>query len=210
MACSRENFTDLNLEELSKCWIEGQYVSLHNVQPPYGKPSWFDEEKFKSGKQFVKKYYGSIFFAHLVSLTMLLYSPQVLKPMIFTGKSETPEKSYRRYVSTAIHVLSWYHGDIWDPNDKARKNLEKVKTYHEAVAKATNSAKTRNKVDTLDVSACGPPLHGGCPLRQSIQKDLNDAIPDSHYGPFFHPSYHSFHYSSNSKIPYFNQVYNCF
>lgn len=211
MAVQEKILTELDalgdVETTTKSWINGQYVPLRVGEAPHDKPSWFDDEKFKAGKEFVQKYYGSIFFAHLVSLTMLLYSPQVLKPMIFTQKSETPEKSYKRYVSTAIHVLSWYHGDIWDPQNKARRSLEKVKKLHEDVARITNSPDKRAVVDNLNISSCGLPLHQGCPLHLSIQQDFNDVIPDSQYGPLFHPSYHTFHnVSHDNRIPYFNQV----
>ena len=112
---------DEEMQQLLKNLIEGQHLLVYLGEIPDGRPTWYDEEKFEAGRQFVKKYYGGIFFAHLVSLTLLIYSPQVLKPLIFTGKSETPKKSYRRYISTTLHVMNWYQGDIWKTGSKATK-----------------------------------------------------------------------------------------
>lgn len=198
-----ESSDDEEMKESLKDLIDGQHVLVYMGNIPDGRPTWFDEEKFEAGKQFVRKYYGGIFFAHLVSLTLLLYSPQVLKPLIFTGKSETPRKSYRRYISTTVHVMSWYNGDIWKTDSKARQSLQTVRHYHSETATRFNSLELRSSVDKADITNCGRLLHKGRPIVEIIRKDFN-AIPDC---PFLHLLDNSYrNLSSDNPIPYFNQV----
>lgn len=185
--------------------FEGQYKELINGDIPEGTPSWYDQEKFLIGQQFARKYRGGIFFAHLIALTLLVFSPQVLKPLIFTGKSETPRKSYRRYISTAMHVMSWYCGDIWQTNSKARQSLQIVRQLHSTNAARMNSPEVRPLVDAINISSCGQALHQGRPVNQLIHHDLSSLSSC----PFVHmldDSYKSFNATSARSIPYFNQV----
>ena len=196
---------DEEMQQLLKNLIEGQHLLVYLGEIPDGRPTWYDEEKFEAGRQFVKKYYGGIFFAHLVSLTLLIYSPQVLKPLIFTGKSETPKKSYRRYISTTLHVMNWYQGDIWKTGSKARQSLQTVRQYHSDTAARVNSPELRRTVDKMDITSCGRPLHKGRPLVEYIQKDLS-TIPNCPLLHLLNDNYKSFATSSDKPVPYLNQV----
>lgn len=196
---------DEDLEKRLKSLFKGQRELVYVDNIPDGKPHWFDEEKFEAGRQFVKKYRGGVFFAHLTSLTLLIYSPQVLKPLIFTGKSETPRKSYARYISTTLHVLSWYKGDIWQSGSTARKSLQKVRQYHTDAALRVNSPEIRPLVDMVDISNCGKQLHKGRPLLGTLQKDFS-TIPECPYLHLLNESYSNFVASSTDPVPYFNQV----
>jgi hypothetical protein len=148
---------------------------------------------------------SGIFFSHLVSLIMMLYSPQVLKPLIFTKKSETPLKSYRRYISTTVHVMSWYMGDIWQTHSQARKSLQMVRQYHTNAAECLNSPEIRPLVDKMEITNCGRPLHKGRPIVAALQQDLRN-IPDCPFFPLLNESYKNFYATPTEQVPYLNQV----
>jgi len=170
LSCRDDGLVDL--EKSIHLLLKGQKEGVQLGKIPEGHPPWFDESKYLAGLRMVDKYYGGILVAHIASLTLLVYSPQVLKPLIFTGKSETPEKSYRRYVSTSVHVLSWYRGDIWKPGSKARQSLQYVRNLHSNAAVNLNSAENRPLVDKINISNCGEKLDRGRPLIESIRDDL--------------------------------------
>lgn len=199
-------FGEEEMEKIMKQLIEGQHFLVNLGEDiPAGTPPWFDEKKFEAGKQFVKKYYGGIFFCHLVSLIMMLYSPQVLKPLIFTEKSETPKKSYRRYISTSIHVMSWYMGDMWQADSKARRSLRLVRQYHTDAATRLNSVEIRPSVDNTEITKCGLPLHKGQPILEVLQKDFS-SIPNCPFLSQLNGSYKNADAFPVEQIPYLNQL----
>lgn len=193
------------MEDRVRDLLEGQnrLVNVGNI--PNGTPPWFDKEKFADGRDFVKKYYGGIFFAHLISLTAMLFSPQVLKPLIFTGKSETPKKSYQRYIRTTLHVMNWYFGDIWETDSKARRSLQLVRQYHSDAATHLNSPAVRPFVDKVDISHCGETVHQDQSLIQALQEDLS-SVPDCPFLSSLNENYFYFKKESHTSIPYINQV----
>lgn len=136
---------------------------------------------------------------------MMLYSPQVLKPLIFTEKSETPKKSYRRYISTSIHVMSWYMGDMWQADSKARRSLRLVRQYHTDAATRLNSVEIRPSVDNTEITKCGLPLHKGQPILEVLQKDFS-SIPNCPFLSQLNGSYKNADAFPVEQIPYLNQV----
>lgn len=134
---------------------------------------------------------------------MMLYPAQVLKPLIFTEKSETPKKSYRRYISTTIHVMNWYKGDVWQAGSKARQSLRLVRQYHTNAAIRLNSPEIRPSVDKMEITNCGIPFHKGKPMLELLQKDLS-TIPNCPFLPLLNGSYKND--MSIDQVPYLNQV----
>lgn len=92
------------------CWWfrVGQDVLVGLGQIPDQPPSWYDPAKFQRGQQFFQRNFAGIFMAHMLSLITLLSSPQILKPLIFTQRSETTWKAFERYISTVVHVSCWW------------------------------------------------------------------------------------------------------
>ena len=206
---NRPSYNDSNnadMEAMMKSLIEGQYKLVYLGEIPKIKPPWFDEAKFQQGRQFAQNYYGGLMFSHLLSLTLLVFSPQVLKPLIFTGRSETPKKTYFRYISTTVHVSSWYRGgDIFDPSSKAHQSLQQVRNYHSKTAQIVNALETRPQVDTCNASWANRPLHRGRPLHESFRKDLGFIVDC----PFLHlldDNYKTMDHLSSKPVPYLNQV----
>jgi ER-bound oxygenase mpaB/B'/Rubber oxygenase, catalytic domain len=170
---NKSAITCQTIEELTKAMLEAQYIAVQTGLIQAEKPGWFDELKFKAGQDFVDKYFGSLFYAHLIGLLATLFSPRALKPLIYTNKSETPRKAYQRYISTTVHIMSWYRGDVWNNENIAYKSLQQVRNYHENVASVANSPDTRCLIDTADISSCGRTLHNGRPLLKFIRLDLS-------------------------------------
>ena len=194
-----------------KTIIEGQHKLVNLDEIPSGKkPVWLNQEKFNTGRQFVLNFYGGVMFSHFVSLIMTLFSPQALKPLIFTERSHTPTKAYRRYISTTVHVSSWYRGgDIFQPESLAHQSLQKVRNYHSKTAEAVNNPMNQLLLDGMTSSWCNQPLHVGRPLCPVLRKDFNDVI-DREYLNLLHENYKTLTPSSPNSIQFFNQVLNYF
>jgi hypothetical protein len=111
-----------------------------------GPPDDFDLEKFERGKKFFQHHLFSCTFAMLISLISGLSVSNLLDPLVFTGQSDTPSKSIRRYFSTFHHILQWHFGNVWDPTTRAHNSITKVRHMHNNVrrAMADSVTKTRN------------------------------------------------------------------
>ncbi|CAL4212069.1 unnamed protein product, partial [Meganyctiphanes norvegica] len=101
-----------------------------DCENPLTKPKWVDEKKMARGQAYFKRYFLMMFTSKLVSLMCILAYESILKVLRFTGKSSTPQTAYRRYLGTLKHIISWYSGDIWDPQSKAHRSLVMVRKMH--------------------------------------------------------------------------------
>lgn len=52
----------------------------------------------------------------LCSLVIGMSVTDLLDPLAFTEKSDTPKKSLIRYLKTMMYVVQWHCGNIWDVN----------------------------------------------------------------------------------------------
>ena len=69
----------------------------------------------------------------LNSLILGLSFDPLLSVLVYTGKSGSGKKSFRRYKSTLFHVLNWFTTDIFDPNSAGYKSIEKVRMIHKSI-----------------------------------------------------------------------------
>ncbi|XP_063853304.1 uncharacterized protein LOC135096037 [Scylla paramamosain] len=147
--------------------LEGLNVPGDSGNPPVA-PPWLDKALFNKGRQFYQRYFFCVFMSDLVALLMLFTVNRILRPLIYTGRSDTALKALRRYVSTISHVITWYSGDMWEPSDPAHKDIMQVRQIHKAAAKTFNSATHSEKVDTASTSAslCV------CPFSTPVMEDL--------------------------------------
>lgn len=129
-------------------------------------PPWLDRELFDKGRQFYHRYFFCIFMSDLVALLMLFTVNRILRPLIYTGRSDTALKALRRYVSTISHVMTWYSGDIWNPEDPAHKDILQVRQIHKSAAKTFNLAAI--KVDNATTN-----LKCACPFSTPVMEDLH-------------------------------------
>lgn len=93
-----------------------------------------------------------------------------MQPLIFTQKSETVFKSFKRYVGTVVHVTSWYYGDVWQKDHPARRSIQKVRTMHSHANRRVNDPEIRTRVDGSGMAQCGDPFDEPSML-SSLQKD---------------------------------------
>ncbi|KAK7074861.1 hypothetical protein SK128_014045 [Halocaridina rubra] len=140
-------------------------------QNPPEMPPWLDLERFNLGRKFYEKYLFCIFFADLLSLLMMFSVSRVLRPLIYTDRSDTPMKAMRRYVSTICHIITWFTGDVWNPNDHAHKDILKVRSIHNKSSNILNSSVTYDHLKTLTVQDKGH-KEPSCPFSPAIRHDL--------------------------------------
>lgn len=120
-------------------------------------------------------------FAMFNSLVCGLSVINLLKPLVFTGESDTPPKSRDRYEKTAAIVSQWHFGNIWDVNSKARKYLQTVCGLHDGTrTKMMNSEAPVDKTVYLsqyDMSLVQTAFIGGIvmyPKQFGIRSDGDD------------------------------------
>lgn len=158
---------------------------------PTDQPSWYDPIKFQRGQDFARRHFAGISLAHFVSLITMLTSPQILKvlneyltnrilnkatyhlldqPLIFTQKSETVMKSFKRYVGTVVHVTAWYFGDVWQKDHPARQSIQMVRHMHDHGSRQMNHPERHKLVDDAGIAECGAPFKDPSML-PSLHKD---------------------------------------
>eukprot|EP01125_Pyxidicula_operculata_P022109 TRINITY_DN8892_c0_g1_i1.p1 TRINITY_DN8892_c0_g1~~TRINITY_DN8892_c0_g1_i1.p1 ORF type:complete len:350 (+),score=51.39 TRINITY_DN8892_c0_g1_i1:21-1070(+) len=119
--------------------------SEHGEADELKPPSWMDYQRYKKGQEVYEKFSFNIYFSMLLALLVGLSVLELLFPLMFTKKSNTPMKSANRYFHTSEHIRSWYEGDIFDKNDKAHKSVMQVRKMHEHVKVALTKDKEESK-----------------------------------------------------------------
>ncbi|XP_045112120.1 uncharacterized protein LOC123505115 [Portunus trituberculatus] len=154
--------------------LEGLNVPGDSGNPPVA-PPWLDKVLFNKGRQFYQRYFFCVFMSDLVSLLMLFTVNRILRPLMYTGRSDTALKALRRYVSTISHVIAWYSGDMWDPADPAHKDIMQVRQIHKAAAKTFNSPTHVQKVDAASITttAAAAASECACPFAAPLMQDLH-------------------------------------
>ena len=94
-------------------------------------PDDFNLDRFERGQMFFQRNMAACLFPMFNSLVCGFSVIPLLKPLVFTGESDTPPKSRDRYEKTAAIVTQWHFGNIRDVNSKARKYLQTVCGLHE-------------------------------------------------------------------------------
>ncbi|KAG7163506.1 uncharacterized protein LOC121872564 [Homarus americanus] len=138
-------------------------------------PEWLDRELFNRGRQFYQRYLFCIFFSDLLSLLVMFSISRILRPLIYTERSDTPRRALRRYVSTIMHVITWFSGDVWDPLDHAHKDIMTVRSTHKNSAQIFNSSTHYEEVETMDVKK-KKHEEPRCPIYPAICQDLQPQV----------------------------------
>lgn len=118
-------------------------------------PDWLDRELFDCGRKFYERYLFCMSFSELLSLVMMLSMNSALRPLIYTGLSDSPMKALRRYFSTLLHIITWFTGDVWNPSDPAHKDVLSIRSTHYKLAHIFNSSTISEKVGSVTVSKRG-------------------------------------------------------
>lgn len=178
--CNKSIF-DSVLPDYLKILMDGMDVGGDSGSPLDGKPEWFDLDKFRRGQRVATKYLFGLLLAETLSLLMLLSFPRTLLSLTFTRKSDTPYKSFRRYLSTVMRIRSWYLDDIWQPGTEGHKNIGVVRAMHEKARREMHNTKFDEvyKKGTLSRS-CTFGCKGAAiwsPLHEMIRKDFQGSCP---------------------------------
>lgn len=85
-------------------------------------------------------------FSSFNGLLLILQLPDGLEPLLSTGNSKDIPSLYKRYLSTILHVKSWYDDDVFNPETKGYKSIRQVRAMHRRVQQIMN-----DKFDVGDV-----------------------------------------------------------
>ncbi|KAF0305536.1 hypothetical protein FJT64_022825 [Amphibalanus amphitrite] len=96
-------------------------------------PDWLDTKKLARARELHLQYWPLMNNAQVMSLFLSFAFFENTKPLLYTGRSDTPPRARRRYLETALHVHTWALGDIWKPGDPAYRSADIVRGMHRAV-----------------------------------------------------------------------------
>jgi len=105
-----------------------------------------DPSLVKEGQAFIQRNFFGIFFAHFVSLIILLCYTPVRMILLRTGKSFPMSASRQRYLSTLLHIKLWYEDDILSPKSRASKDILKIGCLHQK-ASIMNKSRHPNQLE---------------------------------------------------------------
>ncbi|GFG32710.1 hypothetical protein Cfor_04164 [Coptotermes formosanus] len=173
--------TESVLPEYLRVLLDGMDVCGDSGCPLDAKPEWFDVDKFRRGQRVGTKYLFGLILAEMLSLFMLLSFPGPRLSLIFTRKSHTPYKSFKRYLSTVTRVGSWYFDDIWQPGTKGHENIQVVRAMHQ---KARNKLHNTKLDEVYKKGTLSKNCTFGCkgaaiwsPLHEMIREDFQGSCP---------------------------------
>lgn len=102
------------------------------------KPEWLDEIRFSKAHTAINKFQMGVDFSSFTGLLLILQLPDGLEPLLSTGKSKDVASLFDRYLSTVLHVRSWYTDDIFDSTTKGYKSIRQVRAMHRNVQRIMN------------------------------------------------------------------------
>ncbi|XP_039289227.1 uncharacterized protein LOC111064063 isoform X2 [Nilaparvata lugens] len=135
-----EEEPDEECEFLRHLREEGLQCPMSPAPPGDTRPPWFDAAKYRLGQQFASRYYACVSFAETCSLLALFLFDDGLKPLVWTGASGTPYTAFRRYLSTAVKVKSWFETDLFTEGTVGHQSIRTVNAMHAQVSRALNDA----------------------------------------------------------------------
>lgn len=162
---------DPMLPEYLSLLLEGMNVCGDSGCPMNPKPEWVDLDKFRRGQRVAMKYLFGLMLAEMLSLMLILTYPHGLHPLVFTRKSDTPFKSFKRYLSTLIRVRSWYSDDIWKPGTEGHRNVNVVRAMHESVRQGLHNTKPEDLPKKIRLSG-----NSKCVCKDAIWSPLHEKI----------------------------------
>ncbi|EDV92583.1 uncharacterized protein LOC6563149 [Drosophila grimshawi] len=99
-------------------------------------PSWYNEQLFKRGQGYFRKYRFVMTSGMLAGLIAVLAIPSILRVLICTRQSSNTLSAYRRYLRTIFHAQAWYFNSIDDPNGKFWTSIASVRQAHSRSSRA--------------------------------------------------------------------------
>ncbi|CAH2051906.1 unnamed protein product, partial [Iphiclides podalirius] len=104
-------------------------------------PPWYDEKLFNRGRSFFWKFCFGLGGITGPGLIAVFSVPTILEVLVGSRRSSSKYTAFRRYVSTSLHVASWFRYDL-KPGSKSWKSLHAVRSRH---VKAGRSARLKKQ-----------------------------------------------------------------
>ena len=130
--CSKSEYRQVETIPVENVLREGQKLFGDTGKRSPFFPCWLDLELFRTGQKFARDNYGQVSFAHMLGIISLLANEQSRRILYSTHRSNTPEKSLKRYTATALHVYIWYNMDIFSPTWV--KSVRNIRHIHRGVS----------------------------------------------------------------------------
>lgn len=131
---------------------EGERVPVNSTINLDKKPKWVNEDLIRRGQEFYKRNQMGIGLAQGVGLFTVYNHTEGISALIYTGKSITLFKGYKRYVSTGKRIMSWFEDDLWENGSTSNRNIRIVRDMHEKVRQKMHAEDpdTLKKLITLE------------------------------------------------------------
>ncbi|XP_070160363.1 uncharacterized protein [Polyergus mexicanus] len=140
-------------------------------RPVNERPYWLDMDKFKRGQQFALRHFCSLSISSLMGLLQIFSFADGLKPLIFSQKSNTPYRAFKRYLSTINRFRNWYTSNPWCEGTQAYHDVQTVRRLHRCMRRKLCNMSD----DQIDLAS--EISHIKCPAFKMITKDFADACP---------------------------------
>ncbi|PSN45375.1 hypothetical protein C0J52_07532 [Blattella germanica] len=142
------------------------------------KPEWFDPIRHYIGRQVSIKYSFGLQLAVILNLMLVYNIPEALSALIYSGKTDTPFKAFKRYLSTMMRVRSWYLDDVWDSQTEGYKNMRVVRALHENMRNRMYAADPDELEKRTTLSgASNPTVVLQSPLHEKLRADFEGTCP---------------------------------
>ena len=96
----------------------------------YPSIEWIDSSLIKKGQKFVTVNFFSLICAHLGALLYGFSFKSLSTVLLRTGHSSDIQSSVIRYLSTFIHLKTWYESDITGEAEVGYRDIQRVKKMH--------------------------------------------------------------------------------
>jgi len=81
-------------------------------------------------------------------------------------------KSFKRYISTLVHITCWYFGDVWQKDHPSRRSIQMVRSMHDHAARITNHPEKKPLVNRTGLTECGQLFTQDRPMTEAIKQDF--------------------------------------
>ncbi|KAJ0173010.1 hypothetical protein K1T71_011186 [Dendrolimus kikuchii] len=113
-------------------------------------PEWYNEKEFNQGRRFFNDFSFSFPTSMMMGLVAVFAIPSILKILVGSKRSSSVFTSYRRYLSTLLHTLSWFDHEL-KPGSYSWKSLYTVRSRH-LKASIASKAKDMGVVSQRDIA----------------------------------------------------------
>lgn len=134
-------------------------------------PKWLDMEKFRKGQQFAKENCSMIWLSLLYGINLIYFFEDGLRPMLMTGKSNTPYAGFKRYLSTIRRMDEIFFGDPWTEGSPAQQQISYIRMQHLSIGEKLK------KYDNKTLCEGSTLKNPYAPSYELLRQDLQETCP---------------------------------